>query len=130
MTFLVEMGFWAKSLVARYYEITWVGGYLVGGVSFCGVSKHIGILIVRLKTIEYKKDSFCYLFFSRLWPSGCIPSDPILPAVCLQNFCILGGTHLFTQAFSNPRSVLQSEPLFAELLADPQKGQLLLQRVG
>ena len=38
--------------------------------------------------------------------------------------------HLFTQAFSDFRFVLQSEPPFAEFLADPQKSQLLLQQVG
>ena len=53
-----------------------------------------------------------------------MPSDTVLPAVCLQNFRILGGTYLFTQAFSDPRSVLQSEFPFAEFLTDPQKGQL------
>ena len=47
--------------------------------------------------------------------------DPIFPAVCLQNFCILGETHLFTKAFLDLRSILQSEPPFAEFLADPQK---------
>ena len=57
---------------------------------------------------------------TRPWPSSCMPSDPILPAVCFQNFCILGGMHSFTQAL-DPRSVLQSEPPFAEFLADPQK---------
>ena len=88
------------------------------------------ILIVRLKAIKYKEDSFCYLSSSRPWLSGCMLFDLDLPAVCLHNFCILGGTHLFTQAFSDPRSVLQSEPPFAELLADPQKGQLLSQQVG
>ena len=90
----------------------------------------MGILVVRLKAIEYKKDSFCYLFSSRPWPLGCMPSDPVLPAICLQNFCIFGGTHSFTQVFLDPRSVLQSEPPFAKFLADPQKGQLLLQRMG
>ena len=32
-------------------------------VLFCGVSKYIDRLVVRLKAIEYKKDSFCYLSF-------------------------------------------------------------------
>ena len=90
-------------------------------VWLCGVSKRMGILVVKLKAIKYKEDSFCYLSSSRPWPSGCMPYDPVLPAVCLQNFHILGGTHLFTQAFSDPRSVLQSKPLFAEFLADPHK---------
>ena len=90
----------------------------------------MGILIVRLKTIEYKEDSFCYLSSSRPRLSGCMFSDPIFPAVCLQNFCFFGGTHLFTQTFSDPKSVLQSEPPFAEFLADPQKDQLFLQQVG
>ena len=53
-----------------------------------------------------------------------MPSDPIFLAVCFQTFHILGGKHLFTQAL-DPKSVLQSEPPFAEFFADP-KGQLLL----
>ena len=57
-----------------------------------------------------------------------MPSDPIFSAICLQNFYILGGTHLFTQA-SDPRSVLQSEPPFAESLTD-LKDQLFLQWLG
>ena len=63
---------------------------------------------------------FMFLPF-RSWPSGYMLSDPILPAVCLQNFCIFGETHLLTQAFSDPRSVLQSKPSFAEFLTNPQK---------
>ena len=53
-------------------------------------------------------------------------SDHIIPAICLKNFCILGRMHLLTQVFSNPKSVLQSEPPFAEFFAD-LKGQLFLQ---
>ena len=90
----------------------------------------MGIIVVRLKAIKYKENSFCYLSSFRPWPSGCMLSDPVLLAVYFQNFCILGETHLFTQTFSDPRSVLQSEPPFAEFLADPQKGQLLSQQVG
>ena len=55
-------------------------------------------------------------------------SDPIFPAVYLQNFSILGGTHLFTQA-SDLRCVQQSEPPFVESLADP-KSQFLSQQLG
>ena len=77
------------------------------------------------KTKSYQiQRGFLQLFIflsSRPWPSGYKPSDLILLAVCLQNFCILGGTRLFTQAFSDPRSVLQSKPPFAEFLANPQK---------
>ena len=87
----------------------------------------MGRLVVRLKAIKYKEDSFCYLSFSGLLPSGCMLFDPILLAVCLQNFYILGGTHLFTQT-SDPRFVLQFEPPFIEIFADP-KGQLLLQQL-
>ena len=106
------------------------------------ISSRMGMTLRSLKTYGYIDNKiknyriqrgFLLLFIflpSRLWSSGCMPSDPILPAVCLQNFCILGRTHLFTQAFSDPRSVLQSILPFAEFLADPQKGQLLLQRVG
>ena len=90
-------------------------------VWLCGVSKRIGRLVVRLKAIKYKEDSFYYLSSSRPWPLSYMSSNPVLPAVYLQNFCILGGTHLFTLAFLDPRSVLQSEPPFAEFLADPQK---------
>ena len=106
------------------------------------ISNRMGMTLRSLKTYGYIDNKtksywiqrrFLLLFIilpSRPWPSGCMPSDLILPAVYLQNFRILGGTHLFTQAFSDPRSVLQSEPTFAEFFTDPQKSQLLLQWVS
>ena len=79
----------------------------------------MGRLVVRLKAIKYKEDSFYYLSSFRPWLSGCMPFDPIFSAVYFQNFCILGKTHLFTQT-SDPRSVLQSESPFTESFADSQ----------
>ena len=89
------------------------------------------MILQSLKTCEYidsKTKSYqiqrgfflLFIFLSfRPWLSGCMPSDPIFLAVCLQNFCIFGRKYLFIQAFSDPRSVLQFEPPFAEFLADP-----------
>ena len=75
------------------------------------------------KSYEIQKKFLLLFIFlsSRSWLSGSMPSDPIFLVICLQNFRILGRTHLVIQAFSDPRSVLQSEPPFAEFLADPQK---------
>ena len=51
------------------------------------------------KTKNYQiQRRFLLLFIflsSGPWPFGCMPFDPILQAVCLQNFCILGGTQSF-----------------------------------
>ena len=51
------------------------------------------------KTKSYQiQRGFLLLFIflpSGPWPSGYMHSDPIFPAVCLQNFCILDETHLF-----------------------------------
>ena len=80
-------------------------------------------IVVRIKAIKYKEDSFYYLssYPADFGLQAACLLTLILPALCLQNFCILSGTHLFTQAFSDPRSVLQSESAFAEFLADLQK---------
>ena len=53
-------------------------------VWFCGVSKCIGKLVVRLKAIGYKKDSFCYLSLQAIYqivPLGRMPPSRTLFAI-------------------------------------------------
>ena len=85
--------------------------------------KTYGYIDSKTKSYQIQRGFLLLFIFlpSRPWLSGYMPSDPVFPAIYFQNFCILGGTHLFTQAFLDPRSVLQSKLLFAEFFADPQK---------
>ena len=85
--------------------------------------KMCGYIDNKTKSYQIQRKFFLLFIFlsSRPWPFGCIAFDLILPAIYLQNFYILNGTHLFTQAFSDPRSVLQFEPPFAKFFANPQK---------
>ena len=117
-----------KSLEAKHYK---------NHVGRKGIKDKMGITLWSLKMYWYISSKiksyqiqrgFLLLFIflsSKPWPLGCLPSDSILPAVCLQNFCILGRMHLFTKV-SDSRFVLQSKPLFAESFTDP-KSQLLSQ---
>ena len=112
-------------------RITWVGREYLSrkGMTLWSL-KTYGCIGSKTKSYQIQKGFLLLFIFlsSRPWPSGCMLSDPIFPAICLQNFYILSGMHSFTQA-SDLRSVLQSEPPFAESFADP-KGQLLLQQLG
>ena len=54
-----------------------------------------GYIDSKTKSYQIQKDFLLLFIFlpSRPWPSNCMPSDSIFPAICHQNFCIFGGTH-------------------------------------
>ena len=95
-TFLIEVGFWVKGLIARCYK---------DHVSRKRILDRMGMTLRSLQTYGYidsktksyqiqRKFLLLFIFLpSRSWHSGCIPSNPIFPVVYFQNFCIFGGTH-------------------------------------
>ena len=125
------MKFWVEGLVARCYEITWVGGYLIEWIWLWRVLKCMGILIVKLKAIKYKKDSFCYLSSYSL--------DLGLLAVCLLTLSFR--PYAFKTFVSSAEHICSPKPsrildpfynlnLICWVFCWPPKGQLLLQQLG
>ena len=82
----------------------------------------------KTKSYQTQKEFLLLFIFlsSRLWSLDWMPFDPIFLAVCLQIFCILSRTNLFTQA-SDPGSVLESKSQFAKFFIDAKDQLLLLQ---
>ena len=62
ITFLIEIGFWAKNLEVKHYEDYMSGNKIkdIKYTSLCSL-KIYSEIVVRLKAIKYKINIICYL---------------------------------------------------------------------